>query len=235
MDTFINQALLKPLELLGLQVLNVLPNVLAMGIILLGGLFTAWASGSFVERLLRVIGFDRLCDRLGMNAALLRGGVKTDPSRLVGRSIYWTVLVLASIAALGALNLTPINQFAQSLLAYVPHLVTAAVILLAGYFLSNFVSRAVLIAAVNAGLPPARLIATCTRWGIQALAGAMALEQLGIAQQIVVVGFGITWGGIVLAGAIAFGLGATDLAKGFLERRLVGRSKSGAVDDLHHL
>jgi len=235
MDNFIDQALLQPLQLLGRQVLTVLPNVLAMGIILLGGLLTAWALGFFAERLFRMIGFDHLCDRLGMNAALLRGGVKTDPSRLIGRGIYWTVIVLASIAALGALNLTPINQFAQSLLAYVPHLVTAAVILLAGYFISNFVSRAVLIAAVNAGLPPARLIATCSRWGIQALAGAMALEQLGIAQHIVVVGFGITWGGIVLAGAIAFGLGAADLAKGFLERRLVARSKSNNVDDLHHL
>jgi hypothetical protein len=234
MNDFVNQALLGPLELLSRQILTVLPNVLAMGVILLGGLFTAWAFGSIVERLLRMIGFDHLCDRLGMNAALLRGGVKTDPSRLVGRGIYWTVIVLASIAALGALNLTPINQFAQSLLAYVPHLVTAAVIILAGYFLSNFVSQAVLIAAVNAGLPPARLIAACSRWGVQVLAGAMALEQLGIAQHIVVVGFGITWGGIVLAGAIAFGLGATDLAKGFLERRLVGRSNHGAVDDLHH-
>ena len=234
MNDFISQALLKPLELLGGQLLTVLPNLLAMGIILLGGFFTAWAFGFFVERLFRVIRFDHLCDRLGMNAALLRGGVKTDPSRIVGRSIYWTVIVLASIAALGALNLTPINQFAQSLLAYVPHLVTAAVILLAGYFLSNFTSRAVLIAAVNAGLPPARLIAACSRWGIQVLAGAMALEQLGIAQHIVVVGFGITWGGIVLAGAIAFGLGATDLAKGFLERRLGNRPKSGASDDLHH-
>jgi hypothetical protein len=234
MENFINQALLKPLELLGHQVVTVLPNVLAMGIILLGGLCTAWALGVFSERLFRVIGFDHLCDRLGMNAALLRGGVKTDPSRLVGRGIYWTIVMLASIAALGALNLTPINQFAQSLLAYVPHLVTASVILLAGYFLSNFVSRAVLIAAVNAGLPPARIISTCSRWGIQILAGAMALEQLGIAQHIVVVGFGITWGGIVLAGAIAFGLGAADLAKGFLERRLVARSKSSAVDDLHH-
>jgi hypothetical protein len=234
MNDFINQALLGPLELLGRQVLNELPYVLAMAIILLGGLFTAWAFGSFTERLFRVIGFDHLCNRLGMNAALLRGGVKTDPSRIVGRSIYWTVLMLASIAALGALNLTPINQFAQSLLAYVPHLVTAAVILLAGYFLSNFVSQAVLIAAVNAGLPPARLVAACSRWGIQALAGAMALEQLGIAQHIVVVGFGITWGGIVLAGAIAFGLGAADLAKEFMERRLVARSKSNKVDDLHH-
>ena len=234
MNDFINQALLGPLELLGRQVLTELPYVLAMGIILLGGFFTAWVFCSLAERLFRMIGFDHLCDRLGVNAALLRGGVKTDPSRLIGRGIYWTVIVLASIAALGALNLTPINQFAQSLLAYVPHLVTAAVILLAGYFLSNFISQAVLIAAVNAGLPPARLIATCSRWGIQVLAGAMALEQLGIAQHIVVVGFGITWGGIVLAAAIAFGLGAADLAKGFLERRLVARSKSSTVDDLHH-
>jgi hypothetical protein len=116
MNDFINQALLGPLELLGRQILTVLPNVFAMGIIILGGLFTAWAFGSIVERLLRMIGFDHLCDRLGMNAALLRGGVKTDPSRLVGRGLYWAVIVLASIAALGALNLTPINQFAQSLL-----------------------------------------------------------------------------------------------------------------------
>ena len=66
--------------------IDVLPNVLAMGIILLGGIFIAWALGSFAERLFRVIGFDHFCDRVGMNAALLRGGVKTDPSRLIGRA-----------------------------------------------------------------------------------------------------------------------------------------------------
>lgn len=234
MNEFLNQALLGPLELLGRHLLTILPNVLAMGVILLGGLATAWLSSTFFERLLRVIGFDHLCNRVGLTTALLRGGVKTDPSHIMGRTLYWTVALLASIAALGALNLAPINQFAQSLLAYVPHLVTASVILLAGYLLSNFVSQAVLIAAVNAGLPPARLIAHCSRWGIQLLAGAMALEQLGIAQHIVVVGFGITWGGIILAAAIAFGLGATDLAKDLLERRLAGRARSSVADDIHH-
>ncbi len=234
MNELMEQTLLGPLELLGRQLLTILPNVLAMGVILLGGLATAWLSSTFAERLLRVIGFDHLCNRVGLTTALLRGGVKTDPSHLMGRTLYWTVALLASIAALGALNLAPINQFAQSLLAYVPHLVTASVIVLAGYLLSNFVSQAVLIAAVNAGLPPARLIAACSRWGLQLLAGAMALEQLGIAQHIVVVGFGITWGGIVLAGAIAFGLGGTDLAKDLLERRLAGRSKSNTADDIRH-
>jgi hypothetical protein len=104
-----------------------------------------------------------------------------------------------------------------------------------GYLLSNFVSQAVLIAAVNAGIPPARVVAACSRWGVQLVAVAMALEQLGIARNIVVVGFGITLGGVVLAAAIAFGLGAKDLAKEFLERRLGSKPRDRAPDDLRHL
>jgi Conserved TM helix len=235
MQEFWEKGLLHPLSVLAQQVLVVLPNVLAMSIIFVAGLLVAWTASQTLERLLRVVGLDRLSDRLGVTSALLRGGVKTDPSRLVGQAAYWIVMIFATVAALGALNLQPINDVAKSFLAYVPHLVTAALILIAGWLLSNFVSQAVLIAAVNAGLPPARLVATCSRWGIQLLAVAMALEQLGIAQNIVVVGFGITLGGIVLAGAIAFGLGAKDLAKDYIERGLSIRSRDRAPDDLRHL
>ncbi|HET8580758.1 MAG TPA: hypothetical protein VFL31_07145 [Nitrospiraceae bacterium] len=235
MKEFWEKALLGPLEALSRNVLTVLPNVLAMSIILLVGLLAAWSIGHVVERLLRVIGLDLLTNRLGVNAALARGGVKADPSHLAGRAAYWLVVVFTAMAALGALNLQPINQFAQSFLAYIPHLFTAALILVAGYLLSNFVSQAVLIAAVNAGLPPARLVATCSRWGVQLVAVAMALEELGIARNIVVVGFGITLGGVVVATAIAFGLGAKDLAKEFLERRLGNKPRDRASDDLRHL
>ena len=235
MQEFWERGLLDPLSVLARQVLVVLPNVLAMSIIFAAGLAVAWTASQTMERLLRVVGLDRLSDRLGVTSALWRGGVKTDPSRLVGQAAYWIVMIFATVAALGALNLQPINDVAKSFLAYVPHLVTAALILIAGWLLSNFVSQAVLIAAVNAGLPPARLVATCSRWGIQLLAVAMALEQLGIAQNIVVVGFGITLGGIVLAGAIAFGLGAKDLAKDYIERGLSIRSRDRAPDDLRHL
>jgi len=235
MKEFWEKALLGPLETLSRNVLAVLPNVLAMSIILLVGLLAAWSIGHVVERLLRVIGLDLLSNRLGVNAALTRGGVKTDPSHLVGRAAYWLVVVFTAMAALGALNLQPINQFAQSFLAYIPHLFTAALILVAGYLLSNFVSQAVLIAAVNAGLPPARLVATCSRWGVQLVAVAMALEELGIARNIVGEGFGIVLGGVVLAGAIAFGLGAKDLAKEFLEQRLGNKPRDRAPDDLRHL
>lgn len=235
MNDIWERALLQPVQLLGQQILAILPNVFAMCILLLAGLATAWVSSHFIERLFRVIGLDKLCDRLGIAAALLRGGIKADPSYLIGHTTYWLIVIFASMASLSALNVAPINQAAHSLLAYIPHLVTAAVIGIIGYLVSNFISQAVLIAAVNAGLPPARWIAAGTRWGIQLLAVAMALEQLGIAQHIVVVGFGITWGGIVLAAALALGLGGKELAKEFLERRLAGHARAQVNEDLRHL
>lgn len=229
------QTLLGPVAALGDYVLTLLPHLLAMTILLFAGLGLAWGAGHLMERLLRVIGLDRICDRIGIAAALLRGGIKADPSYLIGRFTYWLIVMFAITASLGTLNVTPINEATRSLLSYLPHVGTAAVIGIAGYLISNFVSQAVLIAAVNAGIPPARWVAIGTRWGIQVLTVAMALEQLGIARHIVVVGFGITWGGLVLAAALAVGLGGKDLAKDFLERYLGEPSRAQVNEDLRHL
>ncbi|NKB82394.1 MAG: hypothetical protein GKS05_11000 [Nitrospirales bacterium] len=235
LETFFQTALLEPLEVLGHDLLALLPNLLAMALILIMSITLAWICAQVVERLLRMIRIDALCQRIGITSALARGGVKVDPSFLTGRIMYWILLGLGVIAALAVLHLEPVNKFTESLLAYIPHFLTALLIVIAGFLLSNFISQAVLIAAVNAGLPPARLLAAFTRWGIQLVAIAMALEQLGIAETIVVVGFGIAFGGIVLAAALAFGLGARDLAKDLLEKRLSDRVRKESQDDLHHL
>lgn len=227
--------LLEPLETMAQRVLAVLPNVLAMSLILIGGVFLAWGTRLLIERTSRLVGIDRLSNRLGFTTALLRNGIKVDPSRILGQAGYWIVLGFAILAAIGALHVEAINHVTQTLLAYIPYLLTACVIMVAGYVLSNFVSRAVLIASVNAGLPPAKLLAACARWGLLLAAVAMALEQLGIAEHIVVVGFAITFGGIVLATALACGLGAQDLAKQWLEAQFYGRAQSRSPDDLRHL
>lgn len=234
-NTFWETGLLRPLQVLGEGLLAMLPNLVAMGIMLVAGFVLAWVSSQIIERVLRVIRLDLLSQRMGVTAALARGGVKTAPSYLAGRIVYWIILGLAVIAGLGALNLDPINKFTESFLGYIPYFLTALFIVIAGFLLSNFVSQAVLIGAVNAGLPPARLLAAISRWGIQLAAVAMALEQLGIAETIVVVGFGIAFGGVVLAAAIALGLGAKDLAKEFLEQRFSGRKHEESSDDLRHL
>ena len=234
MTTTWTETLLEPVTLLSRQMLAILPNLLATTILFLAGLTLAWVAGQAFERFLRAIGIDRACDRLGLSASLLRGGIKADPSHLIGRTVYWLILLFTSMASLEALHLTSVQQLTHATLAYIPHLLIAATIGIAGYLISNFVAQAVLIAAVNAGIPPARLIATGARWTVQLLSVAMALEQLGIAEHIVAVGFGITWGGVVLAAALAFGLGGKDLARSFLERRLTPPAPKQADDDIHH-
>lgn len=235
LETFFNSAFLDPLRVIGRNALALLPNILGMILIVVIGGLIAWLGAQAVERLFRVIRFDLLCQRIGLTSALTRGGVKYAPSYLAGRMVLWLVLGVFVLVGLAVLRLDPVNKLTESLLSYVPYFFTALFIVIGGFLLSNFLSQAVLIAAVNAGLPPARLLAAFTRWAIQLAAIAMALEQLGIAKTIVVVGFGITFGGVVLAAAIAFGLGAKDLAKEFLEQRLTHRPQNESPDDLRHL
>lgn len=235
MKEFWETALMGPLTEVGKGALAFLPSLLAMLIVLTVGLILAWAVSHLVERLLRVLGLDSLSNRIGVSAALARGGVKNEFSHLAGTGAYWLIVIFAVMGSLSVLNLEPVKQFAVALLAYLPHLFLATLILLAGYLLSNFISQAVLIAAVNAGLPPARMLAAFSRWAVQLVALAMALEQLGIAETVVVVGFALLMGGVVLAGAIAFGLGAKDLAKDYLERRLALKHEEEKGDDLRHL
>ncbi|MEX5215002.1 MAG: hypothetical protein NW703_12640 [Nitrospiraceae bacterium] len=232
--TLPTSVLLEPLEMIAQRMMAILPNVLAMSLILIGGILAAWGTRVLIERTVHLLGVDQLSDRLGFTTALLRGGVKVTPSRMFGQTGYWIVLGFAVLAAIGALHVEAINHVSQAFLSYIPYLLTACVIMLAGYVLSNFVARAVLIASVNAGLPPAKLLAACARWGLLLAAAAMALEQLGIAEHIVVVGFAITFGGIVLAATLACGLGAQDLAKQWLEAQFYGRTRWRIPDDLRH-
>jgi len=235
MKEFWETALLAPLTMLGTRIGNFLPNLLAAVLILVAGWLFAWALGRGAERLLRTLGVDRLAEQARVNAILTRCGLKQPPSYLAGRVLYWGLLLLVAIASLSALDVAPINQLAISFLDFVPRLVSATVLALAGIVFGNFVFRATLIAAVNANFRMATTAAKLARWGVLLVTFAMALEQLGIARNIVVVGFAITLGGIVLAAALAFGLGAKELAKDFLERKMSDKARDWAADDLRHL
>ena len=140
MTTTWTETLLEPVTLLGRQILAILPNLLATTILFLAGLTIAWVAGQALERFLRAVGVDRACDRLGLSASLLRGGIKSDPSHLIGRTVYWLIFLFASMASLEALHLAPVQQLTHATLAYIPHLIIAAMIGIAGYLISNFVA-----------------------------------------------------------------------------------------------
>ena len=110
----------------------------------------------------------------------------------------------------------------------------AASILFFGYVLSNFLGRAALIAAVNAGMKVSGLIGKLVQLSVFILAVTMSLEQLGIGSSAIIIAFALVFGGIVLALAIAFGFGGRDIAREYLEKKMQGKGEE-EEDEINHL
>jgi small-conductance mechanosensitive channel len=145
------------------------------------------------------------------------------------------VILTALLAGLNALGTPLTRNLVERFFLYLPHFLAALVILVVGTLISRFLGRSVLIAAVNAGMPAARLLAGLTRFFIVVLTIVAALDELGISRTTIIVTFAILFGGVVTTGAIAFGLGGRDLARELLQSQFRPQAKPEAEDQIHHL
>lgn len=203
-------------ERLGQQILLLLPNVLAMLLILAAG----WMIARLVQWILR-----RMSARL--EASLRRWGVTTmigdygcgGAGRLVARGAFWTILGCAILMGINALNTQIGTRLVTSTFLYLPRLATAGLVIFAGALLGRFLARGVLIWAVNEGIGSARLISSGVRVGIRLLAFVAAAEQLGVARTAVLATFVILLSGTVLAIALAVGLGSRKRVEQWLDLR----------------
>jgi hypothetical protein len=132
-----------------------------------------------------------------------------------------------------ALEMPATAGLVAAVLRFLPNLIVAAVVMVIGWLLANFLGQAALIGAVNAQVAGAPLIAGAVRWLVLVFAGGAALTQLGIAREMVLLAFGIAFGGTVLALALAFGLGGKELAREILESRL--RKGEEDTDPMTHV
>jgi Mechanosensitive ion channel, conserved TM helix len=208
------------------------PNLLAMLVLLVLGLLVAGALRFGVAFLLRRVAFDRFSERTGVSAVIQKGGIRATPSSFLALALAWFVLAVFVLLAVAALDLRAAVEVVNRAFAYIPNLLVAGGLLLLGSLVAGFVRRSVLIGAVNAGIPQARLLAGGAQAAVLVLFAAMALEHLGLGRQVILAAFTILFGGVVFALALAFGLAGRDLARESLEKM---RAKREEKDDLKHL
>jgi hypothetical protein len=118
--------------------------------------------------------------------------------------------------------------------SYLPNVAAAAFVLIAGLFVARFLARSVLISAVNMQIQSARLLSLGVKWLVMVLTFAMALDHLGIGGQIVLMGFAILFGGIVLTLALAVGLGSKEMVSRSWERQ-ADKTERETEEQFHHL
>ncbi|MGC4096945.1 MAG: hypothetical protein QM706_07495 [Nitrospira sp.] len=148
-----------------MQILLVLPRLLALVTFLLIGLFMAWLVKALTVRVLTAFRFDRLCERWGLDKALAQAGIKQPVSVVLSRVLFWTVFLLFAFMGVDAVNLPATANLISQIVGFLPNVLAAALVLLVGVLSANFFAEAALIAAVNAQLQEARIVASLVRWG----------------------------------------------------------------------
>jgi hypothetical protein len=213
-----------PIRQMLTKILAYLPILLGALIILIVGWLVAKAIRRIVDWLLKTVRFDAMADKTGISEVLKKGDLKITAREVVSGLVYWLIIIMVLVMTVDALGLPKAADVLASLFAYVPKVIAALLVLVVAMFLASFVSGIVRTASGNANLPKPELIAGISRWAIIIFAATIAMEQLGIAPLLVGTAFNIILGGIVLALALAFGLGGKDAAARYLEELKQKRS-----------
>jgi hypothetical protein len=199
------------------KIATLLPGILAFIVALLIFLVIAWALAMLVRRILIAVKFD---ERMGKGTnAISEWTPRYTPTLLVTRCVFWGFVIIGLLLGISAFEAGSSEAgISAYVFSYIPRVIGAAILLLAGTILGRFLSRSVLITAVNLNLSYARVLSMGVRWLIFVLTAAMVLDHLALGGEIVELAFGILFGGIVLALALAVGLGSRDLVSRSLER-----------------
>jgi hypothetical protein len=192
---------------------GVLALILAVALLTLIGAGLAWGIRAILVRMK----FDERVAR-DNSAGVSDWAPAHSPTLLVSRIVFWACVLLGLAIGISAYDAAGTSDLAPFLLPYLAHSVGALIILIAGTIVARYLSRSVLISAVNAKISYARALSLGVKWLVLVFTGAMVLDHLQIGGLIVELGFGILFGGMVLALALAFGLGSRDLVARSIER-----------------
>jgi hypothetical protein len=209
--------IVEPVREMLTKIMAYLPVLLGALLILIVGWIVAKIIRSIVDGVLKVVRFDTLVDKAGISGVLKKGDLKITARQLISSLVYWLIIIMVLVMVANALGLPKASDILSNLFAYVPKVIAALLVLVVAMFLASFVSGIVGIAAGNANLPKPELLSAISRWAIIIFALTISLTQLGIAPLLITATFNIILGGIVLALALAFGLGGKDAAARYLE------------------
>jgi small-conductance mechanosensitive channel len=195
---------------------TMLPALIGAGAILLTGYFVARQVEKWTDHLLRRMEFNKVAEAGGLAEAMERTGTRLDPAHTIGKLLFWLVMLVVILLSSMALGLEGINEMFGLMLSYIPTLIAGIIIVILGLIVGEFVRVVVLASAGNvAGVP---LLAKLAKVAVILIAVFMALQQVGVAAEIVTAAFTLILGAIALGVGLAFGLGNRDLA-GEITRR----------------
>ncbi|NEU73794.1 mechanosensitive ion channel [Hassallia byssoidea VB512170] len=200
------------------QILNALPAIFTAIAILIVAYFVGRFVGELVTNILTSIGFNNIFSVLGLPTPVRRTTYPAEtealppartPSEIAGIVVLVGIMLFATVAAVNILNIPALTLLVSGIVVIFGRILAGLIVFAIGLFLANLAFSII----ASSGNAQARILAQVARIAIIALVSAMALQQIGVASDIVNLAFGLLLGAIAVATALAFGLGGREIAR----------------------
>ena len=196
------------------DIIGFLPNLFGASIIMGVFFFIGKLVSTLLGNFLGGVGFDKVPQHLGLMSDT--SSMSATPSQLAGKASMGAILLMGISQAVEKLELDVLTNVFREVWDFGTPVIIGVVILAIGLWLANLAKKAV----SASGMQNSAMVSNIAFAGIMVLTGVIALKKMGLAGQIVDLGFGLTLGGIALAASLAFGLGGRDAAAKFLDKRV---------------
>lgn len=216
------------------DIVHYLPRLIVMLVIAMVGWVIAYLLKLLVRRLLRLTKFSKLSENAGATQLLHQAALPSS-TELVSRLVFWIAWAGFVLLGVSVLGIAGLDEYISRFFFFLPRLFVAFIILFFGLVAASFLSRAALLAAVNANFRSSRMLSITVRFICIVFALSMAFEVVGVAEQTMLIAFATVFGAAMLGLAIAFGLGGQDLARQFLEKKFATHNKDEREDELSPL
>ncbi|HTY45510.1 MAG TPA: hypothetical protein VMD52_05935 [Patescibacteria group bacterium] len=208
--------LLEPATTILSQIGQFIVNILLVLIILLIGWTLSKLIKALVTKGLRAVKLDQLSDRIELDSLLAKGGIDYSLSELIGVICYWLGLLVTFVVAINAIGLTIAADLLNRVILYVPNVIAAIFILIAGMFVATIMRNIVQTTSINAGIAQDKLLGKLVEVIVLIFTLAIVLEQLNIGAKLIELTISILLASLGLGIALAFGLGCKDIAARFV-------------------
>jgi hypothetical protein len=224
------QVLVNSMAELGQTLAAFLPKLVATLVILGAGWLVSRLVAALAERLMRQLGLDRAARHVGIAEILQRAGLRAATSNILARLIFWVLMLTFLLSAVETLGLTAVTGTIDRLIGFLPNVIAACLLLVLGLLLARLVRNLVSSGVAAADLGGATRTGALAETAVAVVAGAVALEQLGIDTSVVVTVVAAVVGTLGVTFGIALALGARPVVTQILAGHFLRQSlRSGGT------
>lgn len=198
------------------QVVGILPKLIGMAVVLVLGYVVARIAARFLAAVSEAIGLERAAERSGLQASMKQVGIQRSVSWIVGQIVFWFLMCVFLSAAFNILGLETVSTAMQEIIAYIPRLLVATVVVVVGLLVATFLRGVIATSADRLGISYAEHLASGCYYVLALMTFIAAFDQLGIQFELLKELILIAFGAVALGLGLALGLGGRDVMAGIL-------------------